>query len=178
MRFILFCLLVLLACMQIFQGCYQDKFYRTETGLLYKVIESKNKDSVAGLGVTAKIHYTQKAGDSVLESTYKLMPLYHMVVPGYGNRYNPLEVFDYGLKEGDSVVTIQRVDSMMRKKIFTKLPAFLKPTDLWYTYFKVVKLFRNDSLLHADKMQELERVAEVQAAEGKGRIENYLTRNR
>lgn len=151
-----------------------ERYHKTDTGLLYRIIRQNDRDSVAGMGTTAKIHYIQKAGDTVIESTYDRMPLYYMVLPGYGNRYNPLEVFDFGLKEGDSVVTIQRIDSMMNKKIFTTLPPYLKPTDKWYTYFKVEKVFRNDSLLQADRLREEERVVSLQRELGPKRIEQYL----
>jgi FKBP-type peptidyl-prolyl cis-trans isomerase FkpA len=153
-------------------GC-RDKYYRTETGLLFKII-GNSKDSIAKIATTAKIHYIQKAGDTIIESTYDKMPLYYMVMPGYGNRYNPLEVFDYGVREGDSIVTIQRVDSMMKKGILDKLPPYLKKDDEWYSYLKVVKVFRNDSLLQMDKFYEQKKVDSLQKILGPRRVENYL----
>ncbi len=120
------CLIAFVACI-FFAGCLQDKYYRTPTGLLYKIVDSTG-DSLARMGSTAKVNYIQKAGDTIIESTYEKMPLYYNVMPGFGNRYNPLEVFDYGVRAGDSVIVVQRVDSMLKKHIFEKLPPFLKRT--------------------------------------------------
>lgn len=157
-------------------GC-REKYYRTDTGLLFKIVGT-SKDSVAKLGSTAKIHYIQKAGDTIIENNYDKMPLYYPVMPGFGNRYNPLEVFDYGIREGDSIVTIQRVDSMLKKKIFDKLPPFLKMDDEWYTYMKVEKVFRNDSALQADKYNEQQRVDSLQRQLGPARVEDFLKKNK
>lgn len=54
-------------------GC-REKYFRTDTGLLFKIV-GKSKDSIAKIGSTAKIHYIQKAGDTIIESTYDRMPL-------------------------------------------------------------------------------------------------------
>jgi hypothetical protein len=137
-------------------------------------MNGKSQDTLAKMGTTAKIHYIQKVGDRVIDQTYELMPLYYTVMPGFGNRYNPLEVFDYGLRKGDSVETIQLVDSMLKKHILKGLPSWMKPTDEWVTRFKVVEVFGNDSLLQADRMKEGERVKQLQQQLGMQRIAAYL----
>src|ERR1700712_2298264 len=129
----------------IFSNCNRQTFYRTETGLLYRIVNPPGKDSIARMGNTVKLHYIQKAGDTIIENNYDKMPLYWLVMPGFGNKYNPLEAFDYGLREGDSVVVIQSVDSMLKKHIFDSLPKYLKRSDEWTTYMKVERVFRNDS---------------------------------
>lgn len=151
-----------------------NTYYQTETGLRYRLIAGNSKEPVAKMGTTAKVHYIQKVGDSIIDQTYELMPLYYTVMPGYGNRYNPLEVFDYGLRKGDSVVTVQLVDSMLKKQILKRLPSWMKPTDEWITRFKVVEVFGNDSLLQADRMKEQERVKRLQQELGMQRIAAYL----
>lgn len=153
-------------------------YYQTETGLRYRLIRSNNQGALAKMGTTAKIHYVQKVGDRVIDQTYELMPLYYTVMPGYGNRYNPLEVFDYGLRKGDSVETVQSVDSMLKKQILKQLPAWMKPTDAWITRFKVVEVFGNDSLLQADRMKEQERVKRLQQQLGMKRIADYLQQHK
>lgn len=165
----LFCLLLLCGLF----SCQQEKSYTTETGLQYRLFPAKSKDSVARMGQTVKLHYRQQVGDSLIEQTYDRMPLYYTVMPGYGNRYNPLEVFDYGLKKGDSVVTVQLVDSMLRKGIFKTMPAWMKKEDKWYTYFKVYEVFRSDSLLQADKQLETKRVIALQKTMSAERIRAY-----
>lgn len=155
-------------------ACKQEKRYRTDTGLMYLHYPSDSNDSIARMGTTVKLRIVQKVRDSVIDNNYDKMPLYWMVMPGYGNRYNPLEVFDYGMKEGDSIVTMQLVDSMQRKGIFDSIPSWMKKDDLWYSYIKVEKVFRSDSALQADRTAEANIVTEKQTALGKTRIEQYL----
>lgn len=170
-------LLVLLLGLLVYGGFFET-YYRTDTGLRYKLINSNSKEPVARMGYTAKIHYCQKVGDRIIDQTYDIMPLYYTVMPGYGNRYNPLEVFDYGLRKGDSVVTIQLVDSMMKKHILKHIPSWMKPADQWITCFKVENVFMNDSLLQADKMVERNRVKLLQQTLGMARILAYLRKYR
>ncbi|HEY8387638.1 MAG TPA: FKBP-type peptidyl-prolyl cis-trans isomerase [Parasegetibacter sp.] len=175
MRLVLF---FLIGSVIIFSSCNQDKFYKSETGLVFKIYPSKSKDSVARLGSTAKIHFIQRVRDSIIESTYDQMPLYWMVTPGLGNRYNPLEVFDYGLKTGDSVITKQIVDSMQKKGIFKNRPEWMKPEDEWITTFKVEKVFWSDSALFEDKKNEVQRVTTRQNEISRNRIQSYLAANK
>lgn len=127
-------------------SCQTETWYRTPSGLDYRLIASGTKDSIARMGQTAKIQVIQKVGDSIMETTVDKMPLYFMVMPGM-HHYNPLEVFDYGLRKGDSVITMQVVDSMLHKKFLDSLPRWMKKDDQWITTFKVLDVFANDSLL-------------------------------
>lgn len=161
----------------LFTACKQTKRYHTDSGLIYTVY-TNDKDSIAKMGTTAKIHFIQQAGDSIIDNTYDRMPMYWMVMPGYGNRYNPLEVFDYGIREGDSVITIQLVDSMVSKGILDSIPKWMKSGDTWTTRIKVLKVFSNDSLLQVDKLSETKRVTDLQSSLGTKRIEVYLDSNK
>lgn len=153
--------------------CTEDKWYRTPSGLVYKVFPSNNKDSIASFGRTIKVNVIQKAGDTIIQNTYNDMPYYEMIMP-YGNSYNPSATFP-GLKKGDSVIVRQRVDSMLSKKIFEKLPPWLKKSDEWITTIKVLDVFINDSLLQADKQKEAEKFIAKWKAAGEQKIKNYLT---
>ena len=157
-------------------SCKQEKRYHTNTGLIYQVFpETPNpKDSLIKIGKTAKIRLIQMVGDSVMDDNYKRMPLYWPVTPGFGNRYNPLETFDYGLHENDSVVTTQRIDSMQRKGILKTVPKWMKGSDEWITRFKIVKVFSNDSLLQVDKMAEAKRVQSILNNLSKTALSNYI----
>ncbi|HJV20367.1 MAG TPA: hypothetical protein VJ552_10855 [Sediminibacterium sp.] len=166
-------ILVLLSGLLVYSS-FPETYYRTDTGLRYRLINGNSRGPVARMGYTAKIHYCQKVGERVIDQTYDIMPLYYTVMPGYGNRYNPLEVFDYGLKKGDSVVTVQLVDSMIRKHILKQIPSWMKPADEWVTSFKVEEVFTNDSLLQADKLKEMGRVKQLQQVLGMARIQAYL----
>ena len=158
-------------------SCKPDRYYRTETGLLYKIYPGPGKESVISIGQTAKVNYIQRVGDSIIETTYGKMPLYYMIMPG-SSPYNPLEAFDYGLKKGDSVRTIQRVDSMLKKRIFQKMPPWMHKDDEWVTTLKVVDVFTSDSLLQLDKQKEAGRVFTSQLCESRKRIEAWLKNNK
>ena len=166
---------LLLICL--FSACGEPPLKRTESGLLFRVYPSGYSDSFARMGQTVKLHYTQQVGDRIIETTRDKMPLYYLVMPGYPNHYNPLEVLDYGLSKGDSVITIQRIDSMLNKKIFASLPPWMELTDEWITLLKVVEVFTYDSLLQADKELERKRVMGIQQAQSKNRIKDYLAKN-
>ena len=157
-------------------SCSRNKKYRTKTGLVYQVQVTDTTKPMATMGTTAKINYAQAVGDSVISTTYNRMPLYYMVMPKM-SPYNPLEVLDYGMHEGDSVTVIQRIDSMMSKGIFKKKPEWMKKDDQWVTQLKVEKVFQNDSLLQADKQMESDRVTKLQTQLGMTRIKEYLDSN-
>jgi hypothetical protein len=99
-----------------------------------------------------------------------------MVMPHMSN-YNPLEVFDYGMHQGDSIIVKQRVDSMLAKKIFKKKPEWMADDDEWVTHLKVEKVFQNDSLLQVDKQMESEFVVAIQTELGMARIKRHLNKN-
>jgi hypothetical protein len=66
---------------------------------------------------------------------------------------------------------------MLKKGIFKKMAPWMKVTDEWITTFKVVDVFRNDSLLQSDKLIETERITTGQTTAGIKRIEEYLKVN-
>ncbi len=158
-------------------SCTNEKRYKTSTGLKYKLY-SKGQDSVIRMGQTVKYHVRQQAGDSIIEDTYSLMPSYWMCMPGYENRYQPLEIFDYGMRPGDSAVVIQVVDSMVKKRILDTIPDWMKAGDECITHLKVVAVFSNDSAIYADKQREGERVMATQRKLGIKRIERQLKKQK
>ncbi|MEI9945413.1 MAG: FKBP-type peptidyl-prolyl cis-trans isomerase [Chitinophagaceae bacterium] len=140
-------------------SCNNISYERTKSGMLYKIIPSNSKDSIAKPGNWAKLYYIQKLNDSVLQNSYGKMPAYvNVAVDGGNNQYNPTEIFSL-LKKGDSAVTIMLVDSMLRKGMMQELPPFMKKGDRMITSFKIVEVFRTDSAYQADVAMETERDA-------------------
>ena len=171
------CFIVFLLTIIVSASCTNEKRYKTPTGLRYKLY-SKGKDSVVRMGQTVKYHILQKAGDSIIEDTYSIMPKYWMCMPGFEHRYQPLEVFDYGMRLGDSAVIIQVVDSMVKKRLLDTIPKWMKAGDEWITHLKVVDVFSGDSGLYADKQQEAQRVIALQRKLGIKRIEQQLKKQK
>lgn len=144
-----------------FTGCKDANYKTTPSGLKYKIIEGNSKDSTKE-GDVLKMHITQKLSghkDTVLSTTYGRMPAFVKVQPPQPGQpaYGPDEVFKY-LKKGDSLVAVIFVDSLIKKGMAqeAQLPPFIKKGDKITFTFKVLEVFRNDSLAQADYQKEME----------------------
>lgn len=171
------CFVVFLITIIASASCTNEQRYKTPTGLRYKLY-SKEKDSIIRMGQTVKYHVIQHAGDSIIEDTYSMMPKYWVCMPGFEHRYQPLEIFDYGMRLGDSAVVIQEVDSMVKKRILDTIPSWMKAGDEWITHIKVVDVFSGDSGLYTDKQKESQRVIALQRRLGIKRIEQELEKQK
>ena len=151
-------ILVLLMALAAFSSCGDTAYKKTKSGLLYKIVKS-GSDSLVKEGYVMKLNYQIKIAstDSVLQTSYGKMPGYAKVNPvnnmQMGDSYNPSEVFPF-FHNGDSVVVVQLVDSLIKKNPMQPLPPFLKKGDKIITTFKVVKVFTADSLAIADNQIE------------------------
>lgn len=154
-------------------ACQEQHTYKSKSGLEYTLF-SEGKDSLAHMGAIVKIHYIQQAGDSIIENTYEKLPIYYQVMASQENQYNPLEVFDYGMRKGDSLVIVQQVDSMYKKGIIEDMPQWLNPGDTWTTYLKVVDVFTDDLSQQADRIVEIRKAIKRQQEQGMERIQTYL----
>lgn len=153
-----------------FTACKDANYKTTPSGLKYKIIEGGSKDSTKE-GDVLKMHVIQKISggkDTVLTDTYGKMPAFVKVqAPMAGQpSYGPDEVFKY-LRKGDSLVTVLFVDSLIKKGVAQEgsLPPFLKKGDKITFTFKVLEVFKNDSLAQADYQKEMELDAPRQAKE-------------
>ena len=152
-----------------------------ESGLQYKVVES-GSGNVSTAGSTVKLHYEQVLHDTVVGSTFGKLPYYKALIPGTIFPYDPFEVLTKGVRAGDSIVVIQRMDSLLKKGKLAKLPAHLKPEDVMIVRIKILKVFPfeimragyADSLVTADKETERRTFDSVQSVLGPKRVEEYL----
>ena len=149
-----YCVL-LLAAIVIIAGCGNLDYKKTKSGLLYKIISTKDsKGTVAKSGNVLKLYYQQKLNDSVLQSNFGKMPVYPAVQANIaGNEYNPSELFVM-LHKGDSAVAVMLVDSLMLKGKMQNIPPFMKRGDRITVTFKVADLFTSDSLRRIDNQKE------------------------
>ena len=172
--------LLLLLATVFFISCKQS-FKETSSGLQYKIVE-KGSGPVAGTGSTVKLHYRQLVHDTVTKTTFGMMPVYKALIPGTIFPYDPFEALTAGVREGDSIVVVMRMDSLLKKGKIEKLPPNLSPEDQFVTCIKVLKVFpfdfrnagTNDSLLNVDRMAERKRIDDQQTILGPQRIEAYL----
>lgn len=152
-----------------------------ESGLEYKVVES-GSGAVSSAGSTVKLHYEQVLHDTVIGSTFEKLPYYKALIPGTIFPYDPFEVLTKGVRAGDSIVVIQRMDSLLKKGKLEKLPSHLKPEDVMIIRIKILKVFPfeimragyTDSLITADKETEHRTMDSVQSVLGPKRVEEYL----
>src|SRR6218665_88681 len=139
-----------------FSACNGVNFKKTKSGLLYKIISSNSKDSLVKNGDWLKLHYVQKVGDSVVQSSYGKMPVYQKVAESNGD-YSPNEVFGL-LRKGDSAVTVMLVDSIIKRGFDpASLPPYLKKGGKITISFKVNDVFHSDSAYQADYTVEMEK---------------------
>jgi len=137
-------------------SCNSVNYQKTKSGLLYKIISSNTKDSVAKTGDWLKVQFSNKINDSVLNTSYGKMPGYAQVVPVENISYDVPEIFPL-LRKGDSAIIVLLIDSLMKKSANASLPPFMKKGDRLILSLKVLDVFRNDSLYNVDRQLEMEK---------------------
>ena len=140
-------------------------FRRTASGLEFKIYPAKSHAPLAGSGVTVKLYQYWYWHDSLQSTNCDTLPTYQPLIPGLIFPYHPYEALIYGVREGDSVVVMLRVDSLVTQKKVHKAPLDARPGDAWVVAMKVLKVFpfnplTSDSLLVADKQMEWKRIEE------------------
>ncbi len=159
-----------------FVSCENANYKTTASGLKYKIIDGGSKDS-SKEGDVLKMEMTQRLTghkDTLLQTTYGKMPVFAKIsTPAPGPEvYGPDEVFKH-LKKGDSLIAIIFIDSAIKKGIAQEamLPPFIKKGDKITYTFKVMEVFKNDSLAQADYAKEMERDAPRQKKEQEAQME-------
>lgn len=138
-----------------FAACNSVDYKKTSSGLLYKIYPGKGKDSLIKSGDIVKFHFTRKLNDSVLYTSYGKMPAYAVVDPNPQSAYSPIEILTY-LKKGDSAITMEIVDTLIRRQS-PALPPFAKAGDRISTTLRVIEVYKSDSLARADYAIESEK---------------------
>lgn len=142
-----------------FTSCKSNADYKkTKSGIMYKIF-STTKDSVAKPGNIMKINFTIKIGssDSVLQTSVGKSPLFLPIEPNIpADAYSPLEVFGL-LRNGDSAVIVQLVDTLLKKNPGGQMPPFFKKGDKLITVVKVLNVFTSQELATKDREAETEK---------------------
>ncbi len=142
-----------------FTSCKSNVDYKkTKSGIMYKIF-STTKDSVAKPGNIMKINFTIKIGssDSVLQTSVGKSPLFLPIEPNVpADAYSPLEVFGL-LRNGDSAVIVQLVDTLLKKNPGGQMPPFFKKGDKLITVVKVLNVFSSQELATKDREAETEK---------------------
>lgn len=152
-----------------FAACNNADYQTSASGVKYKIIDGGGKDS-SKVGDVLKMNVLQKiegAKDTVLTDTYGKLPAFVKIQDAaMPNAYGPDEFFKK-LKKGDSLITVLYVDSLIKKGLVqeAQLPPFMKKGDKILLTFKVLEVFKNDSLAQADYQKEMEKDAPRQKKE-------------
>jgi FKBP-type peptidyl-prolyl cis-trans isomerase FkpA len=146
--------LLMIAPLALVISCGKMSYRKTKSGLVYKIFPSNGKDSLIKPGEIAKFQFVAKLNDSVLYSSYDKMPGYAKLMPLEPPPYNLLEILPL-MKKGDSAVTVQMVDSLLKKG--EQLPPSAKKGDRITTTLRVTEVFATDSATMIDYNAEMER---------------------
>jgi len=171
-------LIIASAFILVLAACDKSSYKKTKSGLVYKIISGGGKDSVARIGNVVKIHFTRKYNDSLIYSSFNKMPSFIPLQADPGLAYSPVEIL-FMARKGDSIVTVEAVDTLLKKGLMNQLPPNAKKGDRITTYVKIVEVFKNDSLAMPDyqaevakdkprqekEMQEMQTKAEAQRIE-------------
>lgn len=145
-------LIVVFAVLSFATACNNVNYKKAKSGLLYKIFPSDSKDSIAKPGNWVKLHFTMKLNDSVLQTTYGKMPIYAQATDRPDVAYNPTELLTL-VKNGDSAVSVALADTLFKRGMLPENQIY-KKGDRLTTTFKVLGVFKSDSLYMADLRNE------------------------
>lgn len=147
-------LLIVITALVVTAGCNKVSYKKTKSGLLYKVVPAKGKDSLIKNGQIVKFHVFAKLEDSVLYTSYGKVPAYAKVQLSEKPPYNLMEILTM-MRKGDSAVTVQLVDTLMKQGM--QLPPNAKKGGRITTTFRILEVFAYDSIAMADYNTEMEK---------------------
>jgi len=127
---------------------------RTKTGLLYKIIPAANDFPTIKEGQIVKFNYLIKLNDSLIYTSYNKVPGFQRTSQDQSESYSLAELFPM-MKQGDSAIVIQSLDSM--KKRGAQLPFPVKTSDVLITSIRILQIFDSDSTAKADFDMEMEK---------------------
>ncbi len=151
-------------------ACKNVRYKTTESGLKYKLFEGSSKDSTHEGDVLKMNMMVKLTGhkDTVMWETYGKMPYFAKIQAFSPDKmpYAPDELFHL-LKKGDSLVVVTYIDSAIKKGLAqeAQLPPYIKKGDKITYYYKVLEVFKNDSIANLDYVKEMEKDAPRQKKE-------------
>ena len=150
-------LLVLIATLLFTAACKNVSYKKTKSGLAYKIFPSNGKDSLLKEGQIVKFNYSIKFNDSLMDrfNSYGKVPGYVKVQAMPKPSYDFQELLTM-LKKGDSVITVQMADTLLKQQS-QLLPPNAKKGDRLTMSLKIVEVFLVDSLAMADYTIEMEK---------------------
>jgi FKBP-type peptidyl-prolyl cis-trans isomerase FkpA len=153
----------------VMQSCSAD-YKKTKSGVVYKIFPGGSKDSVARLNDIVKFNHVYKINDSLLVDSHGKMPGFFVVSPQVVGSYSEFEVFTQ-LRKGDSLVATLLVDTLLKKG--QQIP-FAKKGDQIRAYFKILEVFRADSIARKDYEAEIVKEEAKQKVKEEKELQDYF----
>jgi len=164
--------LKLVAAIVLFASCNQ--YEKAPSGMPYKITHGSGNEQPLKQGdyVKLNIEYKHKANDSVLSSTFGVIPVYFPVDTARLGKYTFTEVI-LKCRKGDKIEFSLSIDSLVKMGALQITNVF-KANDLIIGRAEIINVFDNANLVDADykKEQDLEKNKEITA------IEAYLAKNK
>lgn len=151
-------------------SCTGTGFKKTKSGLEYKIFEGKTKGQKLKAGDIAKFEYKITYKDSVIASSYGVVPGYDLV-DSVGRPHEFSEVLNQ-LAVGDSLVTLQSFDSLKAINPM-QAPPFMKKGDKLKTTIKILGVFQGREATMADYQKEIDAFRDRELAV----IKKYIDKN-
>ncbi|MBC7950101.1 MAG: FKBP-type peptidyl-prolyl cis-trans isomerase [Chitinophagaceae bacterium] len=127
---------------------------RAPGGLMYQLFPASTPAPLAKVDQIVKFHYTITINDSTLYTTQGKLPGYVKIQPAKKPSYNLTDILPK-MKKGDSAVTTQLIDTLMKQGL--QVPPFAKKGDKLITRFRILQVFAEDSVAKADFLVENEK---------------------
>jgi FKBP-type peptidyl-prolyl cis-trans isomerase FkpA len=164
--------LKLVAAIVLFASCNQ--YEKAPSGMPYKITHGSGNEQPLKQGdyVKLNIEYKLKAKDSVLSSTYGVIPVYFPVDTARLGKYTFTEVI-LKCRKGDKIEFSLSIDTLVKMGALQITNVF-KANDLILGKAEIVNVFNNVSLVDADykKEQDIEKNKEI------ADIAAYLAKNK
>ena len=164
--------LKLVAAIVLFASCNQ--YEKAPSGMPYKITHGSGNEKMLQQGdyVKLNIEYKLKTKDSVLSSTYGVIPVYFPVDTNRLGKYTFTEVI-LKCRKGDKIEFSLNVDTLVKMGAI-QLNNVFKANDIILGKAEIVNVFNNTALVDADykKEQDVEKTKEIAA------IKAYLAKNK
>lgn len=156
---------VAVACISLV-SCDKVSYRKSKSGIVYRVFPGKDSGKL-NPGMILKLIFTQKIGDSVYYSNIG-KPAFYTPVPKEAQPYDVAELWT-SLEVGDSIVTVQAMDTFINRNPQGMPPQFRKG-DKITTYIKIIDAFPSAVEAVKDETEDKQKFQDKEVAE----VEKYL----
>ncbi|MBA2499280.1 MAG: FKBP-type peptidyl-prolyl cis-trans isomerase [Chitinophagaceae bacterium] len=170
---------IIMVAMFAFASCNDVDFKKTKGGMPYKIFSEKGGEKVSPESIL-KVHIKRSIGDSVLFDTRDGVAAY-IPVNSPPQPYDISELFT-SLKVGDSVYSVQMVDTFIKRSPEQVPPQFKNGDELIST-FKVINVFKSQEEAQADMQNDQTAMMlkdpkfQEQLKKDEAVIQDYLSKN-